>query len=62
MQRLGKELKVLKQAFDELNASHNRQEEAHEKLGKAHKKIEKRHSSLLDEQYEKEHIVTCAKV
>ena len=30
---LCKELKALKQAFDELNASHERLEEAHEKLG-----------------------------
>ena len=35
---LQKELKALKQAFDELNASHKRLEEANEKLGKAHKK------------------------
>ena len=54
-----KELKVLKQAFDELNASHERLEEAHEKLGKAHKKLEKSHSSLLNEQNDKEHVITC---
>ena len=36
------QLKALKQAFDVLNASHERLEEAHEKLEKAH-------SSLLDE-------------
>ena len=53
--------KALKQAFDELNASHERLEEAHEKLVKAHKKLEKAHSSLLNEQNEKEHIVTCNK-
>ena len=53
-----KELKVLKQAFDELNASHERLEEAHDKLGKAHKKLKKAYSSLL-EQNEKEHVVTC---
>jgi hypothetical protein len=58
---LRKELKVLKQAFDELNASHERLEEAHEKLGKAHKKLEKAYSSLLNEQNEKEHVVTCNK-
>ena len=56
---LCKELKALKQAFNELNASHQRLEEAHEKLGKAHKKLEKAHSSLLNEQNEKEHVVTC---
>jgi predicted nuclease with TOPRIM domain len=56
---LHKELKALKQAFDELNASYERLEEAHEKLGKAHKKLEKAHSSLLDEQNEKDHVVTC---
>ena len=56
-----KELKSLKQAFDELNASYERLEEAHEKLGKAHKKLEKAHSSLLNEQNEKKHIVTCDK-
>ena len=31
--------KALKQAFGELNASHERLEEAHEKLGKANKKL-----------------------
>jgi hypothetical protein len=56
-----KEIKTLKQAFDELNASHERLEEAHEKLGKAHKKLEKAHSSLLNEQNEKKHVVTCDK-
>jgi hypothetical protein len=58
---LQKELKSLKQAFDELNASHERLEEAHEKLSKAHKKLEKAHSSLLDEQNKKDHVVTCDK-
>jgi DNA repair exonuclease SbcCD ATPase subunit len=58
---LWKELKVLKKAFDELNASHKRLEKAHEKLGKAHKKLEKAHSSLLNEQNEKNHVVTCGK-
>jgi hypothetical protein len=51
---LCKEIKALKQAFDE------RLEEAHEKLGKAHKKLEKAHSSLLNEQ-NKKHVVTCDK-
>ena len=54
-----KELKGLKQAFDELNASHERLEEANEKLGKAHKKLEKAHSSLLNEQNKKKHVETC---
>ena len=54
-----KELKALKQAFDELNASHKRLEEANEKLGKAHKKLEKAHSALLDEQNKKKHVDTC---
>ena len=54
-----KELKALKQAFNELNASHERLEEAHEKLGKAHKKLEKAHSFLLDEQNKKKHVDTC---
>jgi hypothetical protein len=58
---LRKELKALKQAFDELNVSHERLEEAHEKLSKADKKLEKAHSSLLNEQNEKEHVVTCDK-
>jgi hypothetical protein len=56
-----KKIKAFKQAFDELNASHERLEEAHEKLGKAQKKLEKAHSSLLNEQNEKEHVVTCDK-
>jgi hypothetical protein len=58
---LRKELKALKQAFDELNGSHERLEESHEKLGKAHKKLEKTYSSLLNEQNEKKHVVTCDK-
>jgi chromosome segregation ATPase len=58
---LCKELKALKQAFDELNTSHERLEEAHEKLGKAHKKLKKAYSSLLNEQNEKKHVVTCDK-
>jgi Fe-S-cluster formation regulator IscX/YfhJ len=58
---LHKELKDLKQAFDEHNASHERLEEAHEKLGKTNKKLEKAHSSLLNVQNEKEHVVTCDK-
>ena len=53
-----KELKALKQAFDELNASYERLEKAHKKLGNAHKKLKKAHSTLL-EQNEKEHVVTC---
>jgi hypothetical protein len=58
---LRKKLKVLKQTFDELNASHKSLKEDHEKLGKAHKKLKKVHSSLLNEQNEKEHVVTCDK-
>jgi prefoldin subunit 5 len=58
---LHKELKALKQAFNELNAYHERLEEAHEKLGKAHKKLEKAHFSILNEQNEKEHVVTSNK-
>jgi vacuolar-type H+-ATPase subunit I/STV1 len=58
---LRKKLKALKQAFDELNASHERLEEAYEKLGKVHKKFKKAHFSLLNEQNEKEHVVTCDK-
>jgi hypothetical protein len=58
---LRKELKALKQAFDELNASCERLEEAHEKLSKAHKKLEKAHSSLLNEENEKKHVITCDK-
>ena len=54
-----KELKAIKQAFDELNAFDEWLEEAHEKLGKAHKKLEKAHSSLLDEQNKKKHVETC---
>ena len=57
---LWKELKALKQVFDELNASHERLEEAHEKLGKAHKKLKKVHSTLV-EQNDMEHVVTCDK-
>jgi tRNA A37 threonylcarbamoyladenosine synthetase subunit TsaC/SUA5/YrdC len=58
---LYKELKTLKQAFDELNASHERLEEAPEKLDKAYRKLEKAYSSLLDEQNEKEHVIICDK-
>jgi hypothetical protein len=58
---LHKELIAHKQAFDELNESHERLEEAHEKLGKADKKLDKAHSSLLNEQNEKGHVVTCDK-
>jgi hypothetical protein len=58
---LCKEIKALKQAFDELNASHESLKEDHEELGKAHKKLEKSHSTLLNEQKEKEHVVTCDK-
>jgi prefoldin subunit 5 len=38
---LHKKIKALKQAFDELNASHGRLEEVYEKLGKAHKKFKR---------------------
>jgi hypothetical protein len=58
---LRKEIKALKQAFDELNVSHERLEEAHEKLGKAHRKLEKAHSFFLNEQNEKKHVVICDK-
>jgi len=58
MQRLAKELKALKQAFDELNVSHERLMEAHEKLEKAHSKLEKAHSFLLN-QSKKEIVQTC---
>ena len=61
MQSLAKELNAFKQAFDELNASHESLKEYHEGLGKAHKKLKKAHSSLLNEQNEKEHVVTCDK-
>ena len=54
-----KELKSIKQAFDELNASHESLKEDHEELGKVHKKLEKAHSSLLNEQNERKHVVTC---
>ena len=54
-----KELKALRKAFDELNASHESLKEDHEELGMAHKKLEKAHSSLLNEQNEKKHVVTC---
>ena len=53
-----KELKALKQAFDELNASHESLKEDHEELDKVHKKLEKAHSSLLIEQNEKKHVET----
>jgi flagellar motility protein MotE (MotC chaperone) len=58
---LCKELKAHKQAFDELNASYEKLEEALKKLDKAHKKLEKAHYSLLNEQNEKKHVVTCDK-
>ena len=61
MQRLTKGTKALKQAFNELNASHESLKEDHEELGKAHKKLEKAHSSLLNEKNEKKHVVTCDK-
>ena len=54
-----KELKALKQAIDELNASHESLKEDHKELGKAHKKLEKVHYSLLNEQNKKELVVTC---
>jgi phage shock protein A len=53
---LHKELKSLKQAFDELNATHESLKEDHEELGKAYKKLEKAHSSLLNEKNEKEQV------
>ena len=53
-----KELKALKQSFDELNASHESVKEQHEELGKAHTRLEKAHSSLLD-QGKKEVVLTC---
>jgi hypothetical protein len=56
---LTKELKALRKAFDEFNASHESLKEDHEELCKAHKKLEKAHSSLLNEQNEKERVVTC---
>ena len=56
---MNKEVKALKQALDELKATHERLEEAHEKLGKAHKKLEKAYSSLLNEQNKKKHVETC---
>ena len=56
-----KKLNSFKQAFVELNVSHESLKEDHEELGKAHKKLEKTHSSLLNEQNEKEHVVTCDK-
>jgi hypothetical protein len=58
---LCKEINALKQGFDEHNASYERLEEAYEKFGKAHKKLKKAHSSLLNEQNEMEHVVTCDK-
>ena len=42
-----KKCKSLEQAFDDLNATHERLMEAHEKLGKAHSKLEKAHSSFI---------------
>ena len=56
---LCKELKALKQACNELNASHESLKEDHKELGKAHTKLKKAHSSLLNEQNEKVHVVTC---
>ena len=58
---LRKELKALKKVFDELNATHESLKEDHEELGKAHKKLEESHSSQLNEQNEKDHVVTCDK-
>ena len=56
---MNKEVKALKQALDELKATHERLEEAHERLSKAHKNLKKAHSSLLDEQDKKKHVQTC---
>jgi hypothetical protein len=58
---LTKELKAIRKAFDELNASHESLKEDHEELSKAHEKLKKAHSSLLNEQNEKKHVVTCDK-
>jgi prefoldin subunit 5 len=55
---LHKELKALKQSFDELNASHESLKEDNEELIKAHTKLEKAHSPFL-EQAKKEVVVTC---
>jgi prefoldin subunit 5 len=59
-----KNLKALKQSFDELQASHECLKEDHEDLGLAHTKLEKAHSSLLEqvkkeEAKKKQVIVTC---
>jgi hypothetical protein len=61
---LQKELKALKQSFDELQASHQCLKEDHEELGLAHTKLEKAHSSLHEQAKEKKTkieqvIMTC---
>jgi DNA repair exonuclease SbcCD ATPase subunit len=61
---LQKELKALKQSFDELQASHKCPNEDHEELGLAHTKFEKAYPSLLEQAKEKEIkteqvIITC---
>ena len=53
-----KKCKSLEQAFDELNATHERLMEVYEKLGKADSKLKKAHSSLL-EQGKHEVVVSC---
>ena len=55
-----KKCKSLEQAFNELNATHERLMEAHEKLRKAHSKLEKAHSLLLEQ--DKERVVVLCDV
>ena len=66
MQRFVQEMQILEQAFDELNATHERLMEAHEKLGKAHSKLEKAHSSLIEqvkvEEAKKEQVIISCDV
>ena len=61
-----KELKALRKAFDELNASHGSLKEDHEELGKAHTKLEKAHSSLVElvkkEETKKEQVIVSCDV
>jgi hypothetical protein len=61
---LQKELKALKQSFEQLQASHDCLKDDHEQLGLAHTKLKKAHSSLLQQAKEKKTkkeqvIMTC---
>jgi hypothetical protein len=63
---LRKELKALKQSFDELNTSHKSLNKHHEEFGNAHTKFERAYSSLLkqvkNEEAKKEQVIVSCDV